>query len=306
MIMPAESSVRLPLSWGAGLALARSILFAGTALTLLLNPSWILFTTSAQSPVAPRCDVYTAWSFFCLFSEHLEFARLAAGIGLVVMAVGFAPALTAIPAAYLLSSASVSLTLGDGGDQLAGILGILLLPTSLTDWRWWSWRPARCSSTNSVAATIAFYGWVAIRAQIFVVYLEASIGKLRVPEWADGTALYYWFRSPTFGPGQLVAPFAEAFTAVPVLTASATIGVMVLEFVIAIGFLLPLRWRKLILVSGVFFHLLIIVFMGITSFSIVMTAALLLHLAPISCSRADLLPRRKEWVDGGRIVSDLP
>lgn len=38
-----------------------------------------------------------------------------------------------------------------------------------------------------------------IQIQLAVLYLQASMAKLGVPEWADGTAMYYRSHHPTFG-----------------------------------------------------------------------------------------------------------
>ncbi|PZE80632.1 sporulation-delaying protein SdpB family protein [Curtobacterium sp. MCBD17_032] len=281
--------------WGAGLGVARSVLYAGMALTLLTNPAWVLFTTSAVQQEAPLCDAYNGWAFFCLLGQHLDTARILAGSVLLVFASGALPWLTALPAAYLILSASVTMTLGDGGDQLYGILGLLLIPLSCTDWRRSSWSDQTSDRCASVRGSLAFVGWALVRVQIFVVYLEASVGKLAVPEWANGTALYYWLRSPTFGPGPLLAPMVQTMTTAPLITALATFSTIALEFALAIGPLLTPRVRRFLLVLGLILHGAIAIFMGITSFSLVMAAALLLHLTPVNATYDEIFPRKRDW-----------
>ncbi|PYY33287.1 hypothetical protein DEJ16_13910 [Curtobacterium sp. MCJR17_055] len=293
--MPDRRRWTIPYPWGAGLGVARSVLYAGMALTLLMNPAWILFTVSTAQPEVPVCDSYNGWALFCLFDQHLDVARVLAGSCLLVFASGVLPWLTAVPAAYLIVSASVTMTLGDGGDQLYGILGLLLLPLSCTDWRRTSWSSRTSDRCAAGRGSLAFVGWALVRSQIFVVYLEASVGKLAVPEWANGTALYYWLRSPTFGPGPLLAPVIQAATIAPLIAGPATFLVIALEFVLAMGPLFAPRVRRCLLVLGLILHGAIVLVMGITSFSLVMAAALLLHLVPTNASYGDIFPRKRDW-----------
>lgn len=286
----------MAMPWGAGLSIARSFLFGGMALTLLVNPATVLFTTSASQPSAPVCDAYNSWSLFCLASGSLDATRVVAGIFLLVCATGFVPWLAAVPAAYVVLSLSMTTTLGDGGDQLYGTLALLLLPLSLTDWRRTSWRLDQSRRCAEFRGAIALVGWVLIRAQIFIVYLEAAVGKLAVPEWANGTAMYYWLRSPTFGPGEVLAPMVQAITTIAVVSGIATFGVIALEFCLAVGPLFSVRVRRILLVLGLLLHGAIVVLMGVTSFSIVMAAALLLHLTPMNASSWAFSLRRGDRV----------
>jgi len=282
--------------WGAGLSLARSVLFGGMALTLLVNPATVLFTTSASQPTAPVCDAYNSWALFCLTNSSLDVARVVAGICLLVCATGIVPWATAVPGAYIVVSLSMTTTLGDGGDQLYGILALLLLPLSLTDWRRNSWNTDQSQRCADARGALALLGWVLIRAQIFIVYLEAAVGKLAVPEWANGSAMYYWLRNPTFGPGELLAPFVHAATALPPITGILTFGTIALEFCLAIGPLFSMQARRALLFAGLLLHGGIVVLMGVTSFSIVMAAALLLHLVPMNSNLREFRTRRGDRI----------
>ena len=120
-----------------------------------------------------------------------------------------------------------------------------------------------------------------IRLQVAGIYLHASMAKFGVQEWADGTAMYYWLLDPGFG----VTGWLRA-AALPVLLNAAAVallgwGVMLFELLLATGLLLPRRARHPLLIAGIAFHLGITVLMGLISFSIAMTAALLLFLRPV-------------------------
>lgn len=233
--------VSLPQPWTLPLTVARSLLFLGTGLTLTIGPSWAVFTPSNGNPDVLECSGVSAMSVFCVV-DVLPLEALTRGVGalLLVFASGFVPWLTAVPAAWILLSVPLAGTLVDGGDQLAGILGVLLLPASVTDWRWNPWRDDAPRTSSSVTAVLAGnVSWWLVRAQVVVVYLEACIGKIAVPEWAGGTAIYAWERHPNFGAPGWAQPMVYPLTAQPLLSAVLTFAVMATEFVIAVALVLP-------------------------------------------------------------------
>jgi hypothetical protein len=59
-----------------------------------------------------------------------------------------------------------------------------------------------------------------------------------------------------------------------------TWGVMVFEYLLSTALVMPRRYWKLMLFSGMFFHGSILCIQGISSFSVAMMAALLLYLRP--------------------------
>lgn len=84
-----------------------------------------------------------------------------------------------------------------------------------------------------------------IRVQLSVVYLVAAVAKLAVPQWSEGSALWYWLQVPGFGvPADVFAALAP-----------------VLENL------------------GIVFHAGIAVVLGLWSFGVTMTGVLLLCLA---------------------------
>ena len=285
--------VAVPEPWTLPLTIARSLLFLGTGLTLTIGPSWAVFTPSNGKPDVLDCSGVSALSLFCATDAvPLDLVTRSAGVLLLVFATGLLPWLTALPAAWILLSVPLSGTLVDGGDQLAGILGVLLIPVSITDWRWNPWRGALPGTSDSGAAVlIGNVSWWLMRAQIVVVYLEACIGKIAVPEWAGGTALYAWERHPNFGAPDWAQPLVYAVTAQPLITALLTFAVMATEFSIAISPVLPRSFRTRVLYPcGAALHLGIILFMGVSSFSIVMFAALTLLVLPIDVDVRGIRP----------------
>jgi sporulation delaying protein B len=194
-------------------------------------------------------------------------------------------------------SFQASATIPDGGDQLSALLTLLLLPIALTDERKWHWSfPKGCNlppTTNKetlrrITARMAF---LLIQLQVAAVYFHSSISKLAVEEWANGTAMYYWLIHPTFGVPYWLRGIVYALVTTPIGVACVTWGVVVFEFLLAIGVLFSLRSRCFLLQAGIVFHCAIAVLMGLTSFSVVMIAALVLLLQP-----AD---KHIRWLDGG-------
>lgn len=291
--------VSLPEPWTLPLTIARSLLFLGTGLTLTIGPSWAVFTPSNGNPDVLDCSGASALSVFCVADAiPLDVSTRVAGILLLVFATGLIPWLTAVPAAWILLSVPLSGTLVDGGDQLAGILGLLLIPVSVTDWRWNPWRVEAPRTAESSAAVLAGnVSWWLARAQVVVVYLEACIGKIAVPEWAGGTALYAWERHPNFGAPSWAQPLVYPLTAQPLISALLTFAVMATEFTITISPVLP-RWfrTRVLYPCGAALHFGIILFMGVSSFSMVMFAALTLLVLPID---TDLLAVRRMLPRGG-------
>jgi len=163
----------------------------------------------------------------------------------------------------------------DGGDQVAALLALLLVPISLTDSRRWHWHPC-------FPRYVEVQGWslLAIRMQCSVIYLQACLAKLSVPEWVDGTALYYWMRHPSFGPPEPLRALTDTIFLYGPPVAAVTWGTLVLEFCLGIACILPRAVRPPLLSLGITFHLVIACAMGLWSFAIAMWAVLLLLLHP--------------------------
>jgi antimicrobial peptide system SdpB family protein len=181
-------------------------------------------------------------------------------------------------------SLSISATIPDGGDQATAVLTLLLLPVALTDPRRWHWQSLADETSTTMHAAfrlLALSALFIIRLQVAGIYLNSSIAKLGVTEWRDGTAVYYWISQPIFGaPGWLHGLlFAVASTSVGVI--AMTWGSLFLEFALAIAIVMPKRSWKYLLVAGIAFHGFIALMMGLLSFSLAMTAALILYLRPV-------------------------
>lgn len=222
-------------------------------------------------------------SLWCLTpATGHEVARWVSIVILATAASGWRPRYTAIPLWWVLFGNQASLTVVDGGDQIAGVLALLLIPLSLTDNRRWHWSPAEASRSrlHPYATITAQVALAMIRVQVAYIYINACLAKLAVPEWLDGSAVYYWLRDPMFGPAEPLRSVTGWLMAQPVPVAAVTWGTLFLEFALGIAIFLPARARLVLLPFGVSLHLAIAITMGLWSFAFTMWAALLVLLWP--------------------------
>lgn len=276
----ARVDVRLSAFNGPWLGLARTLLALGTLGTLLLTPTSDLFNHLRYLGQAPFCNGLSSAGLFCLGESNLDFARLVAIVILVVVAAGWRPAWTAIPHWWVSYSVFHGIGLPDGGDQITMIISGLLVPILLLDRRKWHWRPVGAAAQGLLAAASWAAIW-AIRLQVSFLYLQAGVSKLYVPEWRDGTALYYWSTNVMFGASSALEPVAAMIYDSPFFLWSVTAFTMALELSLGIAILLP-RWTRLILfLLGVLLHFCIGVAIGLWSFAFAMFGALILLLVPL-------------------------
>jgi antimicrobial peptide system SdpB family protein len=260
--------------WTNVYGLARTLLAVSGMATLLANPPAVLFHPAAGLEGAPSCAGAASIGIFCIAGERLELARWASVVILGVVASGWRPRLTAITHWWVAWSVMSAVTIQDGGDQVHAVLALLLVPMALTDPRRSHWSPA--GEAGDVRRLVARSALAVIKLQVAVLYLVAGLSKFGVEEWADGTALWYWFVDPVFGTPEAVVRVMSA--SLPLV--AMTYGVMVFESALGIALLMDVRLRRWFLAAGIAFHAGIGVLIGLPTFSTTMIAALLLYLVP--------------------------
>lgn len=258
----------------------------GTCATLLVNPPAILLSSDGVED----CTGPAAAGIWCaLPAAQGQLARWIGIAVLVVVASGWRPRLTALPHWYISWSVIANLSALDGGDHITATLTLLLLPLALTDSRRWHWQPPAGTSIGT-GRVVAHAALVLIWFQVAIVYLHACIAKLGVTEWADGTAMFYWLRTPGYEPPALLRPLAEAVTSSAVGVTLFTWSVLVLEFALALARLLPPGPRRVLLVAGLAFHIGIAIVLELVTFGFAMSGALLLYLLPVGHQVKGRLP----------------
>ncbi|MEV0828181.1 sporulation-delaying protein SdpB family protein [Nonomuraea rubra] len=262
------------------LGASRAILALSTMLTLLATPTPHLFFIGAGIVDGRICaGLADRIGLFCLVpasTEGLTAAKFAAVGILVWVAVGWRPRLSAFPHWWVCFSFSNSSNVIDGGDQVAAIASLLLIPICLTDGRKWHWN--RPGQTSQPAAVIAHISLRLIWLQVAVVYLHASIGKLGVAEWQNGTNYWYWATTEPFGlPSHLHSIGTWALQYAPVVVAT-TWGAIAIEFYLALCLIKSQPWRRWGLFLGFLLHGGIALSLGLLSFAGTMCAVLLLYM----------------------------
>jgi antimicrobial peptide system SdpB family protein len=299
--------------WTDIYGLSRSLLAGASACTLAFNPTSVLFTPAVGATRVPICE-HGQWdlSFFCIVqSDQLELARWLSVLLLAITASGLLPRLTALPHLWVSYSIFSSVTVRDGGDQVTLVLASLLFPVALLDPRQSHWSTVAHGWRPKWVVLLAWSCFALIRLQVAGIYFVAGVAKLAQPEWANGTAMYYWalyFAAPKW----VVAALGR-----PIVAVVSTWGTILFELTLALGLVLAKPVWPVLLISGIAFHFLIAVFLGLWSFSIAMVGALVLYLcapdANLLLSRRlqmmpwtlrDLFRRRNVWASSAMRVRE--
>jgi len=261
--------------WSNVYGLARTLLALGTLVTLAATPSDVLFQPAGGAAHPPMCNGARQISVFCIASHvPSELVRWLSVVALVVVASGFRPRLTGIVHWWIAFSFQGSSPIGDGGDQAAAVLSLLLVPLTLLDGRVWHWQTDE-SRGGFAARTFGHVTLLACRLQVAGIYLHAAAGKFTHEEWANGTAVYYWFTHPLIGARGWVFALLR-----PLLitegVALITWGTIIFEFFLAAAVVAPRKPRQVLLWSGIAFHGGILLIHGLVSFATIMFGALVL------------------------------
>jgi len=274
--------------------LRSAIAFAGL-ITLLFNPTQDLFV-QVDSGGSVNCYGVAAMSYYCVMPD-LDVARIAAIVLLASIVAGLLPRWTAIPHWWIAFSFQVSSNQIEGGDQIAAITTLLLIPVALQDSRWshWSNRDVRM---NEHGRLIAHFFLTAIRLQAAIIYLASGAAKFGQEQWQDGTAMYYWLNHATFG-----APEWQQVVYQPILTNATLVsvitwGVPALEIIVAMALFAGPGVRRVLFVLIALMHVGIAVSLGLVSFAIVMVALDALYLLPMARSKRESANRVQEGIVG--------
>lgn len=270
----------------------RSLIALGLLLTVSMDGSSILFAPDDSRFPLGRCGTggILDQTLFCVFG--FEAGRWIAILIFLLVFFGVYPAVTAMPFAYAAWSLQATLAIPEGGDQLASNLAIIMMPIGLLDWRSSQWSRRNvgldrfmqwCQFGTGVRST----GLIVIRIQMAVVYFFAAVEKLAVDEWLEGTAVYYWASDPNFGAVGIRKQIFSLFTENPAFVVFLTWGTLLLEFMLAFAWLSQGKTRKLLMIGGIIFHMGIALVMGLMSFSIIMSGALILYLGTTGLSTGE-------------------
>lgn len=262
---------------GFRVQLGRSLIALAQLITLTLT-SWENLSTEVLS-VTP--DTYCAGikraSMFCLGSSTpQEYGRwIGIGIALLVLS-GLLPRLTALAHLWLALSLNLSLSLPDGGESVAVFATTFLVLIELANPRVQGWRRTwRGPERSGALRAVSYAASLALCVQLAGIYFESGLAKLAVPEWVNGSALFYITRDPLFGPVGWTGSMLHTITMLPEGTAALTWGTIVLECAIAVLLLLPARFGRYAVAGVIVLHLGIALAMGLWTFSATMIGTVL-------------------------------
>ena len=262
--------------WTNWLGLSRTLLALSLILTLLLNDKTTLFYTGLQNESFPKFQQieFNLFSWFVNFESAVIFSIVL----LIPVLIGFLPRYTCFIHWFVTYSFLNTSMVIDGGDQVASIITFLLIPICTFDDRKWHWSIEE-KEKSFIAKTVATFAFLLLTFQISIIYFFSAVGKFKVAEWTNGTAIYYWLTHPLFGAVEYFNPLINIILKNPILTAFLNWSVLILELAIAISiFWTNNNHKKILLQIGIVFHFFILLFLGIVSFSITMTACLILLL----------------------------
>lgn len=252
------------------LGASRSLVAAAELLTLLFTTDHDLFPGIDDAPDGPQCGgglrVVTLW---CLNTGVVgqDIARWLAIAVLVVVAAGYRPRWTCIPHWYVSFSFAAALVAPSGGEQIAKILALLLIPVLLGDDRAWHWTtPSTPLAPRWRGAAAASH--LGVRALVLSVYGQAVIGKFAEAAWRDGSALHFLFQDPYFGATPATAAFLDG------VGPAMTWATLAAEAALALSAFAGQRIRGLAVVVGIVLHAGIALVLGLISFGLVMVGLL--------------------------------
>lgn len=270
--------------------LGRSLIAFGTLSTLLFNrPSYLFPYGKIEGIASPQSydSLLEMLSIFKLFGyENANLARLLCIFILILVIIGWRPRFTGFLHFWVSYSVFISVLPINGGDQVSMILTLLLIPVCLLDSRRNHWEGTgeqnhAITLPNRFKNVTAVTFMNVIRIQVAVIYLIAAVAKFKVPEWINGTALYYWINHSMFGSSGLVNSLLSPFIQNGVVISLMTWGVLAFELILFSGLLMEKRYRKPLMFLGFLFHFSIVIIHGLFSFFFAMAGALVLYLGPI-------------------------
>jgi|SRR5690606_21712050 len=261
--------------------IARTLLAFGTIFSILpIHPDLLFNPTNILNPNYELLSLHKI-SIFYILRNNLIIAKWVSIFILLVVASGYRPKYTSLFHWYISFSFCASSFVIEGGDQITQNLTLLLIPFFIFDNRKNHWlNEPNKFQTNSWTLIIYFI----IRLQACFVYLQASIGKLKVDEWRDGTALYYWLNNNFVGSPIIIRPIVNYLTTSPKLLTISTWSSIIIEFLLFMCISSFKKQRKYFLIIGFIFHAFIFIFFGLFSFMLAMFALLIIYLGNFKSS----------------------
>lgn len=261
--------------------LGRSLLALGTLVTFIFNNENVLFDPEINFSNRFVKTIFDDINLFFIFGfENIINAKVITILILIVVIWGIYPRFTGILHWWVSFSWFQAGALIEGGDQITAVITFLLIPITILDKRKSHWNKTK-KNKNYILNYISFLFFILIQLQICFLYFHAAVEKIyKIPEWVEGTAVYYFFKDPVFGYPDWMNPLISIFIESK-LVFFISWGTILFELLLAGAFFMDTEKKIFLYPLGVIFHLLIWFIFGLSSFFFAMAGALTLYLLPI-------------------------
>lgn len=258
-------------------AAGRLIIALAQISVLLFTPTEALFVPVGGVEAVESCTRFAnTASPYCWFPDSRSLVSWFLIAGLVWVASGFLPQVSSFLHIWISFSLAQSISLPDGGDYVAQVVTVFVAFITLGHGRLWLWRRSPQTGKPSIRISIAVgFMWV-LRVQMAWIYLNSALSKVSVPEWQEGSALYYVVRMEMFGASEPLVGVLLWLTSVPFITAIASWGTILTECTIAVLILSPGRKAAVAFLISALLHVAIIAVIGLFSFALIMIGSMLI------------------------------
>ncbi|MGJ1439530.1 hypothetical protein [Sphingobacterium multivorum] len=261
--------------------LGRSLLAMSLFLDLSFTHSFVYFPEFVFNSGADNSLVIP--NFFLIFgSQNLNITVGIAIFTMIWVISGYTPQITGILHAWMAYSFFTGSIMIEGGNQIAQIITILLIPVTLFDKRINHWAKTEFFSYNRPPAIEYFCKscLMIIGVQMSIVYFFAVAVKVNTSVWQNGSAIYYWFNDSIFGLPEAFRSFLYPLTSSRIFSPLMTWSVLILEAILFAALFMSQERKKILLPIGLIFHFMIILCHGLWSFFFAMAGGLVIYLYP--------------------------
>lgn len=258
------------------LMISRSILALSTLLTLVFNNTEHLFPKYHLDRLKYESYDFINYNIFIILDNNLILCKIICITILSLVILGIYPRILSILHFYISYSFFHSTLVQEGGDQINLILCLLIIPLCFFNNRILGWKyeykNLKKYQEQIIKATLFI-----VQIQMSYLYFEATILKIPVEDWSNGTAVYYWFNSNVFGFNNTMKAIFDSITNIYTIS-FITWSVILLEFFLCISIFLEQKYKYIAFRLGFIFHFMIIIIHGLPTFSFTIIAGLIMYL----------------------------
>ncbi len=266
-----------PFTWVYGLS--RTTLAICSLITLTFSETTVLFDEAIYNNRLKE-EIFNQYNLFYLFGwEYLRYAKALAILLLLLVASGWRPRFTGVFQWWVTASFYYSSSILEGGDQIAMILTLLLIPVTLLDNRKWHWQT--CDRFSEYKKFVGNLMFVSVALQMSLLYLNAAMDKIYTSdEWKVGSAFYYYVNDAFFSYPDWMDPLMINLLNNSFFVSAVTWGTILLELMLFGILFSSTKNKRLLFPFAVMFHFAIVLFLGLFSFFFAMLGGLILYLVP--------------------------